>query len=122
MPDYNVAANETVLLAYVTVHLHSGDSFELLPFEDPQDVKSKVNDLLADWSRSGFLIRGSRIYPWHQVRLIEATKVLEVAGEESARQIAEWQARDVARLQQSFWRTKEPRQKPDSGEGAENTH
>ncbi len=29
--------NETVLQAYVTVHLTSGDSFELLPFQD--DVK-----------------------------------------------------------------------------------
>jgi hypothetical protein len=30
--------DETVLVAWVTVHLESGESFELLPFEDAQDV------------------------------------------------------------------------------------
>ena len=31
---------ETVLVANVTVHLTSGTSFELLPFQDDVDVKS----------------------------------------------------------------------------------
>jgi hypothetical protein len=117
LPDQHDAASDTVLLAYVTVHLQNNESFELLPFEDAQDVKSKVSDLLADWARSGFLIRGSRIYPWHQVRLIEANEVLDLRRDESTRRIAEWQARDLAHMQQSFWRTKHAQEKTGEGEG-----
>lgn len=98
--------DETVLLAHVTVHLLSGESFELLPFEDDRDVKSRVSDLLEDWQDSGFLIRGNRIYPWHQVQFVEATDVQELARAESARRMEEWRGREVYRLQQSFWRTK----------------
>lgn len=104
----------TVLVAYVTVHLESGESFELLPFEDAQDVKSRVGDLMKDWAKSGFLIRGNHIYPWHRVKLVEATKVEDLSTDESKLRIAEWQARDKARLQQSFWMTKKPREKRDS--------
>jgi hypothetical protein len=110
----------TVLVAYVTVHLESGESFELLPFEDAQDVKSKVGDLLKDWAKSGFLIRGNHIYPWHRVKLVEATKVEELSRDESKLRVQEWQAGDKARLQQSFWMTKQPREKKeDEGDGAE---
>ena len=38
--------SDTVLIAYATVHLESGESFELLPFEDANDVKSRVCDLI----------------------------------------------------------------------------
>lgn len=111
--------DETVLLAHVKVHMISGDSFELLPFEDPNDVKSRVSDLIGDWSKSGFLVRGSRIYPWHQVRLIEATSVEELSRGEARQRQEEWAARDVERLQQSFWRTKQPREKDKEGENGE---
>jgi hypothetical protein len=107
--------DETVLVAYVTVHLESGESFELLPFEDAQDVKSKVSDLLGDWAKSGFLIRGNHIYPWHRVQRIETTKVEELSLGDSRRRLDEWQARDVARLQQGFWKTKQAREKKDKG-------
>jgi hypothetical protein len=113
--EKNQQENETVLVAYVTVHLESGESFELLPFEDAQDVKSKVSDLLQDWAKSGFLIRGSHIYPWHRVQRIEATKVEEMSARDSRRRLDEWQAKDVARLQQSFWKTKQARKKKEEG-------
>lgn len=109
----------TVLVAYVTVHLESGESFELLPFEDENDVKSKVSDLIGDWSNSGFLIRGSHIVPWHRVRLVEATKVVELSRGESAQRLEEWRTRDLARFQQSFWKTKQAREKKDSEGGEE---
>jgi hypothetical protein len=113
-------ADETVLIAYVTVHLESGESFELLPFEDAQDVKNKMSDLMKDWAKSGFLICGNHIYPWHRVKLIEATKVEELSRDESKLRMEEWEARDKARLQQSFWKTKPPREKKESEEdGAE---
>ena len=102
-------ANDTVLVAHVTVHLESGESFELLPFEDTDDVKSKVCELMKAWAQSGFLIRGSEIYPWHRVRRIEATRVEEMSPYDSKLQREEWQARETARLQNSFWKTKRAR-------------
>jgi len=101
--------SETVFVAHVTVHLTSGDSFELLRFFDALDVKSKVTDLLDDWADSGYLVRCGHIYPWHQVRLAEATSVTELSRSEAERQLGEWQALDTA--QQSFWKIKQPRKK-----------
>lgn len=115
--------NDTVLVAHVTVHLESGDSFELLPFEDTDDVKSKVCDLMKAWANSGFLIRGSEIYPWHRVRRIQATRVEEMSLHDSKLQREEWQARETARLQNSFWKTRRARKEKDEGKkenGSEN--
>jgi hypothetical protein len=98
----------TVLVAYVTVHLTSGDSFELLPFQDDVDVKSKVTDLLDDWAKSGYLVRGGHIHPWHQVKLVEAT-VTELSRRDSEQQLIEWQTSDLTHLQQAFWKTKHHR-------------
>jgi|HubBroStandDraft_4_1064222.scaffolds.fasta_scaffold633131_1 hypothetical protein len=113
--DEEQRADETVLVAYVTAHLESGESFELLPFEDTQDVKSKVKSLLEDWARSGFLAQCDKFYPWHQVRSIEATKVVELSQRE-------WEQQrqapiEVARLRTSFWKTKKAREKKSSEEG-----
>jgi hypothetical protein len=110
-----VPANDSVLVAFVTVHLESGESLELLPFEDHDDVKSKVCDLMTAWAKSGFLIRGSEIYPWHRVRRIEATRVEEMSQYNSKLQREEWQARETERLQQSFWKTKRPREEKEEG-------
>jgi hypothetical protein len=111
------AADDTVLVATVMVRLLSGESFELLPFEDAADVKARVNGLLADWAKSGFLIRGSDIVPWHQVQRVEAVKIEELSRDESALRRTEWEAKETARLQQSFWRTKkEPNEEKNGGE------
>jgi len=99
----------TVLVACVTVHLESGESFDLLPFEDPEDVKGKVGELLKAWADSGFLVRGSEIYPWHRVQRIVATKVEEMSRGDSQRKRAECEARDMARLQQGFWNPRKER-------------
>ncbi len=107
--------NETVLVAHVTVHLISGDSFELLPFLDDVDVKSRVTDLLDDWAKSGYLVRGSQIYPWQQVKLVAATSVTELSRHESEAQRIERQALDSAHLQQAFWKTKQPRERKQEG-------
>jgi len=105
--------DETVLVAYVTVHLAEGEPFELIPFEDASDVKAKVSDLLADWAKSGFLIRGSEIIPWNQVRHIEAANVEELSPDESVLRRKQWESRETARLQQSFWKTKQAAEKKD---------
>jgi hypothetical protein len=114
-------ADETILIAHVTVHLHSGESFGLLPFEDANDVKSPVRDLIADWAKSGFLIYGSRIYPWHQVRLVEATQVEELPRRESEQRLEERQAFDLACLRQSVWKTKKACEKKEDGK-SEDSH
>jgi hypothetical protein len=108
--------SETVLVAYVTVHLTSGDSFQLLPFQDPDDVKSRVTDLLDDWKKSGYLIRGGHIHPWHQIKLVEATSVIELSRRESEQQFTEWQSADLTHLQQAFWKTKHHREGKQTGE------
>ena len=108
--------SEIVLVAHVTVHLTSGDSFQLLPFQDDADVKSRVTDLLDDWVKSGYLVRGGRIHPWHQVTLVEATSVTELSRRDSEQQFLEWQTSDLTHLQQSFWKTKHPRKNKKDGE------
>jgi hypothetical protein len=116
MADEKAQRDETVLMAWVTVHLESGESFELLPFEDAEDVKSRVSDLMTEWAKSGFLIRGGHIYPWHRVQRIEATKVEELSNADSKLRVEEWRARETAHLQQNFWKTKREREKKESGE------
>lgn len=104
---------ETLLIAHVTVHLLTGESFELYPFVDPHDVKAKVSELMEGWHSSGFLLRGSRLYPWHQVRLLEATVVEEITRQEAQQRLLSWQAEDQAKAVQSFWKTKEDKSKKD---------
>jgi hypothetical protein len=104
---------ETLLIAHVTVHLANEESFELYPFVDPYDVKTKVSDLVEGWASSGFLLRGSRMYPWHQVRLLETTSVEEMTRQEAQQRMLAWQAEDQARAVQSFWKTKQDKSKKD---------
>jgi hypothetical protein len=110
------ATHETVLVAEVRVHLDDGGSFELLPFVDAKDVKSKVSDLLEEWSKSGFLVRGSQIIPWHRVQRVEATRVDELSPAGAESRLTEWKTNDQRHYQASFWKTKEPRKKKKDGE------
>lgn len=107
----NQNADEIILVAYATVHLDSGETFDLLPFEDAGDVKRKLEDLLEDWARSGFLARGNEFYPWHRVKRVEATKVLELTRAAAERQRIADGTDELVRLQRSFWKTKQPREK-----------
>lgn len=121
MPEKNVQGEtllvtDTVLVAYVTVHLEGGESFELLPFEDTHDVKSKVSDLVEEWVRSGVLVRGNQLIPWHRVCLLEATKVEELKLADAQLRREQWHAQDTERLRQSFWQTRLPREKRNQGE------
>lgn len=118
MADYEPPRpSDTVLFAYATVHLESGESFELLPFEDPNDVKSRVCDLIEDWARSGYLVRGNLYYPWHRVRRVEVTKVVELTLAEAERQRRADGSEETARLQRSFWRTKHARSRENKEHG-----
>ena len=102
---------ETLLIAHITAHLLTGESFELYPFVDPHDVKGKVSELVEGWASSGFLLRGSRMFPWHQVRLLEATSVEEITRQEAQQRLLAWKAEDQAKAVQSFWKTKHEQDK-----------
>ncbi len=110
---------ETLLIAHIVVHLLTGESFELYPFVDPEDVKAKVSELVEGWASSGFLLRGSRLYPWHQVRLLEATSVEEITRQDAQQRLLAWQAEDQVRAVQSFWRTRQAHtdEKKEAGAG-----
>lgn len=105
MPDQKQQP-ETTLLAHATVYLVGGESFDLLPFQSPEDVKSQVSDLMENWAKSGFLLRGKRIYPWHQVVRVEVTAVEELSRSEAAQKLMDWEVNDLYRVQQNFWKTK----------------
>ena len=106
---------DTLLIAHATVYLESGESFDLLPFESADDVKSEVNDLMENWAKSGFLLRGRYIYPWHRVQRIEVTSVEEMSRAESEQKLMDWEISDQFRLQDGFWKTKRPREKKAEG-------
>ena len=111
---------DTILIAHVTAQLTDGSSFELYPFLDPKDVKTKVTELVEGWASSGFLLRGSHLVPWTQVKLLEATSVEEVTRQEAQQRLLTWQAEDQRRAVQNFWKTKQEAKGGDNnGEGAE---
>ena len=122
MADRNEQQNpqaepETILIAHVTVHLLDGTGFELYPFVDEKDVKAKVSELVGGWAGSGFLLRGSRMIPWHQVKLLEATSVEEITRQEAQQRLMSWQAEDQKRAVQGFWKTKEEQGNEKEGGG-----
>ena len=112
----NGVPDETLLIAHATAHLVTGESLELLPFTDENDVKSKVSDLMEKWADSGFLLRGQRIYPWHQVRTIEVLSVEQVPQQLARQRLLDWEAANFAHAQQSFWKTKKARDKKGDGQ------
>ncbi len=111
---------DTILIAHVTAQLTDGSNFELYPFLDPKDVKAKVTELVEGWASSGFLLRGSHLIPWSQVKLLEATSVEEITRQEAQQRLLTWQAEDQRRAVQNFWKTKqEPKDGDEKGEGKE---
>lgn len=123
MPDQNEkqaqsTGPETILIAHVTAHLLDGSSFELYPFVSAKDVKAEVSKTVGEWASSGFLLRGSRMVPWHQVKQLEATSVEEITRQEAEQRMLRWQAEDQMKSVQGFWKTKEEQQ-PEKEEGGE---
>jgi hypothetical protein len=115
MPE-ETQLSDTILVAHAKVYLVGGETFDLLPFQSTEDVKSEVNDLMENWAKSGFLLRGRRIYPWHQVVRVEVTSVDELSRSEAAQQLVDWETHDLYRVQQNFWKMKKARGKKDEKE------
>jgi hypothetical protein len=97
---------QTLLVAQLRAFLVNGESFDLVPIEHEQDVKSEVESLLRSWAESGYLIHGRFIYPWHQIQRVEVLQVLETDRYD------ERSAIDRARAEQEFWRTRRKSAKP----------
>lgn len=102
---------ETLLIAHVSAHLLDGTAFELYPFVDENDVKAKVSELVEGWASSGFLLRGSHLIPWHQVKHLEASSVEEITYQEAQQRLLSWQAEDQLRAVKNFWKTKKEKEK-----------
>ena len=77
---------------------------------------------MESWVKSGFLLRGRRIYPWHQVVRLEVTSVEEVSRSEAAQRLTDWEINDLYRVQQDFWKTKKPKAKKDEKQGGGSPH
>ncbi len=110
MPEPNEPRNtqpETLLIAHVTAHLLDGSSFELYPFVDSKDVKAKVSELVEGWASSGFLLRGSMLTPWHQVKVLDTTSVEEITRQEADQRLLRWKAENQVKAVQGFWKSKE---------------
>ncbi len=108
--------NKTLLIAHVKAHLVSGEVFDLLPIKHEEDVKGEVNALIESWAKSGFLLRGRFLYPWHQVKAIEVLNVEELPRREAQLRLDDLYAADRATLQESFWKT---HKKDDRSEGSD---
>jgi hypothetical protein len=107
---------QVLLIAQLRAHLVNGESFELLPIQHQQDVKSEVESLVQSWSESGFLVRGRFIYPWHQVRHVEVTQVEEIPMELAHQRYPEFYGAARAHAQDDFWRTRSKTEKKESQE------
>ena len=108
---------EVVLIAHLHAVLVSGETLELLPIRHENDVKSDVTKLLEDWAKSGFLLRGSIAYPWHQVRLVEVTQVEELAPHVVHQRMLELEGASRAQMQQGFWKTRANAESKDKKDG-----
>jgi hypothetical protein len=106
-------SNETqvLLIAQMRAHLVSGETFDLLPIKHENDVKSEVESLIQSWTESGFLVHGRFIYPWHQVKRIEVTRVEEMPLQLAHRHYDELYAAERAHMQENFWRTRHKTEK-----------
>jgi hypothetical protein len=120
VPD-QALATDTILFAHATVVLINGETFELLPFASPEDVKSQFNSFIESWVKSGFLLRGKHVYPWHQVAKVEVTSVEEMTRSEAAQRLTHWEINDLYRLQQDFWKTKKPQAKQEANQNGTGT-
>jgi hypothetical protein len=107
---------QVLLIAQVRAHLVSGESFDLLPIQHEQDVKSEIESLVQSWSESGFLVHGRFIYPWHQVKHVEVMQVEEMPMELARQRYPEFYGTARDRAQDDFWRTHSKTEKKESQE------
>jgi len=107
-----VPRENTLLVAQVRANLLTGGALDLLPFKHEQDVRSEVNKLIEDWSKTGFLLKENFFYPWHQVKNVEVVWVKALTQAEAKQYLDVW--RLDLEAQKSFWKTRQPAGKKDA--------
>ena len=105
MADNEEALKEDILLiAQVKAYFLSGETIDLLPFRHEEDVRAEVNKFIAEWVKSGFLLKDNFLYPWHQVKAVEVASVQALTHAQAATYLAEWQ--QDSQKQKAFWKTR----------------
>ena len=110
---------KVLLIAQLRAFLVSGESFDLLPIKHEQDVKTEVESLVESWAKSGFLLHGRFIYPWHQVKHVEVTEVEEMPLQLAQQRFDDLYAAQRARMHEDFWRTRQKSEKKPNEKGAD---
>jgi hypothetical protein len=107
MAENEKAPQDNILLiAQVKVNLLNGDLIDLLPFKHEEDVRAEVNKFIEEWVKTGFLLKGNFLYPWHQVKNVEVVWVKALIKAEAKPYLDAWQMDTDA--QKSFWKTRKP--------------
>jgi hypothetical protein len=111
-PDDKDRQKEDILLvARVKAFLLNGDSIDLLPFKHEEDVRAEVNKFIEDWAKTGFLLKGSFLYPWHQVKMLEVVSVSALTHAQAPPYLEDW--RKDTEAQKAFWKTRKSQAKQD---------
>jgi hypothetical protein len=100
---------DVLLVADVRATFLNGDTIELLPFKNEEDVRSEINKFIEDWVKTGFLLKENFLYPWHQVKSVEVVSVQAMTHAQAEPYLEVWQ-RD-AEGQKLFWKTRKPQGK-----------
>ena len=100
---------DVLLVAEVRAHFLDGATVNLLPFKNEEDVRAEVNKFIEDWSKTGFLLKGNFMYPWHQVKSVEVLSVRSMTHAEAQPYLTDWE-RDTE-AQKVFWKTRTPKGK-----------
>ncbi len=102
--------NEDVILtAEVRAHFIDGETVDLLPFKHEDDVRAEINKFIEDWSKTGFLLKGNLMYPWHRIKLVEVVSVQALTRAQATPYFEQW--RQDTEAQKAFWKTRKPQAK-----------
>ena len=107
---------DIILIAEATAFFVDGETVDLLPFKHEEDVHAEVNKLIEEWSKTGFLLKGRFLLPWHQVKMIEVVSVQAMTHAEAGPYVEQW--RQDTEAQKAFWKTRKPQgKKEEKAEG-----
>jgi len=111
---------DILLIAEVRAHFLDGETVELLPFKNEEDVRAEVNKFIEDWSKTGFLLKENFMYPWHRVKEVEVVSVQAMTHAQAAPYLDQWDQDTEA--QKFFWKTRKPQGKKEEKESAPAPH
>jgi len=95
---------DELLIAEVKAYFIDGEAVDLLPFKHETDVRAEVNKFIEEWVKTGFLLQGPFLYPWHQVKMVEVVSVQALTHAQAAPYLENW--RQDTEAQKAFWKTR----------------